>query len=200
MQENNHQHMFKLVKKEICPGFIAEVEVCEECGLTLIHPRDAEILLSTKDKEDDILKIKDIIILLLGLYPEIPLKETLMMKEAFLLEKEVSSEINLNIESLNFYPYKFGPFSDSIENNLREIDGDLVQVEVLDSGKKLIKLTEQGKIQANKIIEQLPKSKVNKLKYKLRGWDNSGNIGILRKVYRNYPVYATKSKIKDDIM
>lgn len=200
MKEHNHKHVFKLVNKEIRPGYVTEVEVCEECGLTLVHPRDAEILLSTKDKKDDILKTKDIIILLLGLYPEIPIKETLMMKEAFLLEKEVSNEINLNMESLNFYPYKFGPFSDSIEKNLKEIDGNLIQIQVSEGGKKLIQLTDEGKHKAQEILNHLPKSKINKLKYKRRGWDNFGNKGILKRVYRNYPIYASKSEIKDEIM
>lgn len=200
MKDKTHKHVFKRVKKEIIPGYVTEVEVCEECGLTLVNPMDAELILSIKDKNEDILKTKDIIILLLGLYPEIPLKETLMMKEAFLLEKEVSNEIKLNMESLNFYPYKFGPFSDLLENNLKKIDGDLIQIQVSESGKKLIKLTDEGKIKAKELIQNMPKSKVDKLKLKRRGWDQFGNTGILRRVYRNYPVYASKSKIKDDIM
>lgn len=191
---------YRRVKKEISPGFQVEVEICEETGLTTVNPYLAQRFLSRKDPQGILLNTEDTILLLLGVDPEISIKETLFMKEAFLLEKEAASEIGLNIESLDFYPYKFGPFSEKLENTLKKMDGELIDIHKFQGGKKIIKLTKKGEEVANSVMERISKDKINKLQYKRVGWDQYGNRGILKRVYRDYPLYAIKSEIKDDVL
>ena len=51
------------------------------------------------------------LLLLLGVDAEVPLKKILLMKEAFLFEKELSYDLDLNFDSLKFVPYKYGSYS-----------------------------------------------------------------------------------------
>ncbi|MEN6552772.1 MAG: hypothetical protein ABFC34_07790 [Methanobacterium sp.] len=197
MKTNNKSSIQKL-KKEVSPGCFVEIETCSENGLITVNPRDAEKVLSKKSSDKN-LSSEDVILLLLGADPEVPIKETLFMKEAFLLEKEVANEVGLNINSLNFYPHHFGPFSRDLDENIEKLNGDLINIEY-SNNKKSIKLTEKGKRTASKLLNKLPDEKVDKLKYKRLGWDQYGNRGILLRVYRDYPVYASKSKIKDDLL
>ncbi len=200
MKKETCKHNLRRVKKEIIPGYFAEVEICDECGLETINPLEAEKLLSMRDSKGINLNPEDTILLLLGVDPEVPIKETLFMKEAFLLEKEAAGEIGLNVNSLNFYPDKFGPFSRLLENNLQEMDGDLITIIRFEGGKKIIKLTEKGEKVAKSLIEKISPDKIKKLHFTRLGWDQYGNRGILKRVYRDYPLYASKSKIKDNIL
>jgi len=200
MKKETCKHNLRRVKKEIIPGYFTEVEICDECGLETVNPREAEKLLSMRDSEGMYLNPEHTILLLLGVDPAVPIKETLFMKEAFLLEKEAAGEIGLNVDSLNFYPDKYGPFSRLLEDNLQEMDGNLIKIIRYEGGKKHIKLTEKGEKVAKSIIEKIPKDKIDKLHYKRVGWDQYGNRGILKRVYRDYPLYASKSKIKDNVL
>lgn len=199
MKSTNSNKGIRKIKKEISPGNFVEIQVRDECGLTTIDPKDINKLLNKSNIEDSDLNPKEVILLLLGVDPDIPIKETLFMKEAFLLEKEAAKDIGLNIGSMNFYPHHFGPFSRDLEDNIENLKDDLISVDYSDN-KKIIKLTEKGKKAANSLISELSAEKINKLKYNRVGWDQYGNRGILLRVYRDYPVYASKSKIKDELL
>lgn len=188
MNSNN----IRKVKKNI-GGRVIQMEVCDDGEFTTVNPKCYDKL--TKGKK---YSVKEMILLLLGVDAEIPLKKLLLMKEAFLFEKELSYELELNFDSLQFVPYKFGPYSKILDETLDSMD-DLLIIEY-SAGKYEIKLNEKGKMEAEKLIETLPGDKVNKIKFTRIGWDQWGNKGILKRVYTDYPVYTVNSEIKDDVL
>ena len=95
------------------------------------------------------------------------------MKEAFLFEKELSYELDLTFDSLKFIPYKYGPYSRLLDDTLDEMS-DLLIIDN-SSRKYEIKLNDEGKRQAEKLIETLPVEKVNKIRFTRIGWDQWGN-------------------------
>ena len=180
------------VKKNI-NGREIHMEVCEDGEFTTVNPKCYDKL-----TEGRRYSVKEMILLLLGVDEEIPLKKLLLMKEAFLFEKELSYELDLNFESLQFIPYKFGPYSKILDETLDLMD-DLLTVEY-SSGKYEIKLNEKGKAEARKVIETLPDDKISKIRFTRIGWDQWGNKGILKRVYTDYPIYTVNSEIKDDVL
>lgn len=180
------------VKKNI-NGEDIYIEVRDENGYTTVNPRCYSHLNGVGRK----FSVKESILLLLGVDSEIPLKMTLLMKESFLLEKELSHELKLNLESFQFVPYRYGPYSRKLEDTLKSMDGLIV---ISRGNKKEITLTDEGKKEAQKLLESLSPSTVDKLKFKRLGWDQWGTKGILKRVYTDYPIFTVNSEIKDDVL
>lgn len=188
MDSNNiHKIKTTINNKEIC------IEVCEEGEFTTVNPKCYDKLTGNNKYS-----IEQLLLLLLGVDPEIPLKQILLMKEAFLFEKELSYELDLSFKSLNYIPYKYGPYSKLLDETIKTMD-DLLEIS-FSSNKREIKLSEKGKIKAEEFINSLPEDKVNILRLKRIGWDQLGNKGILKRVYSDYPVYTVNSEIKDDVL
>lgn len=169
------------------------IEVRDENGFTTVNPKCYSHLNGIGKK----FSVKEAILLLLGVDPEIPLKKTLLMKESFLFEKELSHELKLNLESFQFVPYRYGPYSRKLEDTLDSMDGLIV---ISRGNKKEVTLTEEGKKEAQKLLDSLSPLIVNKLKFKRIGWDQWGNRGILKRVYTDYPIFTVNSEIKDDVL
>lgn len=189
-------------KRKLIRGTTVNVEICGKCGRVLVKPEDAQQLLIEKGGKTKPLNPSEVVIALLGTYPERPIiNRIVMMKEAFLLEKEVARDIRLNIESLKFVPYNYGPYSKLIDDALRRLEEDrIIQIEKEAHGQKeIIKLTTKGKKIAKKLLERFSNENVRILKRKRKAWDQLGYYGILQKVYDEYPAYRTKSKIKEKI-
>ncbi len=181
------------IKKRI-NGEDIYIEVCdEENGFTTVNPKCYSHLNGVGKK----FSVKESLLLLLGVDPDIPLKKTLLMKESFLFEKELSHDLNLNLESFQFFPYRFGPYSNLIDDALNSMDGLII---IGKGNKKEITLTDKGKKEAQKLLDSLSPSTVNSLKFKRIGWDQFGNKGILKRVYTDYPIFTVKSEIKDEVL
>lgn len=182
-----------VVKKNI-NGHEINLEVCDEGEYTTVNPKCYDKLFGGTKQYS----IKELLLLLLGVDPEIPLKRTLLMKEAFLFEKELSFELDLYFEPLKFYPHRYGPYSKVLDDTIESIS-DLLIIDS-SSQKKEIKLNDSGKKEANDLINSLPEEKIKEIKFARIGWDQYGNKGILRRVYTDYPAYAKNSEIKDDVL
>lgn len=180
------------IKKNI-NGEEIYIEVRDENGFTTVNPKCYSHLNGVGRK----FSVKESILLLLGVDPEIPLKMTLLMKESFLFEKELSYELKLNLESFQFVPYKYGPYSRKLEDTLDSMDGLIV---ISNGNKNEVTLTDEGKKEAQKLLDSLSQSTIEKLKFKRLGWDQWGTRGILKRVYTDYPIYIVKSEIKDEIL
>ena len=180
------------VKKNV-GGRVIQMEVCDDGEFTTVNPKCYDKL--TKGKK---YLVKEMILLLLGVDAEIPLKKLLLMKESFLFEKELSYELELNFDSLQFVPYKFGPYSKIFDETLDSMD-DLLKVEY-SAGKYEIKLNVKGKMEAEKLIETLPEDKVNKIKFTRIGWDQWGNKGILKRICTDYPAYTVNPEIENSVL
>lgn len=180
------------IKKNI-NGEEIYIEVRDENGFTTVNPKCYSHLNGVGRK----FSVKEALLLLLGVDPEIPLKKTLLMKESFLFEKELSHELKLNLESFQFAPYKYGPYSKKLDVTLDSMDGLII---ISGGNKKEVTLTDDGKREAQRLLALLPQSTIEKLKFKRIGWDQWGNRGILKRVYTDYPIFTVKSEIKDDVL
>ncbi len=181
-------------EKKYINGQEVYIEVCEDGEFTTVNPKCYDNLSGVGEKHS----IKELLLLLLGIDPEIPIKQTLLMKEAFLFEKELSFELNLTFEPLNYVPYRFGPYSKTLDDAIDSMH-DLLDISI-STNKKEIKLNEKGKKEALQFINSLPEDKQEIIKNKRIGWDQWGTRGILKRVYTDYPVYTVKSEIKEDII
>lgn len=181
------------IKKNINGEEIYIEVLDEENGFTTVNPKCYSHLEGVGRK----FSVKDSLLLLLGVDPDIPLKKTLLMKESFLFEKELSHELNLNLESFQFFPYRFGPYSNLIDDALNSMEGLII---IGRGNKKEITLTAEGKREAQKLLDSLSSSTVESLRFKRIGWDQFGNKGILKRVYTDYPIFTVKSEIKDEVL
>lgn len=180
------------IKKNI-NGEEIYIEVRDENGVTTVNPKCYSHLNGVGRK----FSVKEALLLLLGVDPKIPLKRILLMKELFLFEKELAHKLKLNLESFQFEPYKYGPYSRKLDDVLNSMDGLIF---ISKGNKKEITLTEEGIKEAQKLLDSLPPSTVEQLKFKRLGWDQWGTKGILKRVYTDYPIFTVKSEIKDEVL
>lgn len=135
----------------------------------------------------------EIILLLLAITPDKPIKgKTMMMKQAFLTEKQLT----FDIEDLEFVGHRFGPHSFLVENILKNMEFlNLIEKKGTNKNPKYF-LSERGNERAIKILNTLNATELKQLKEFRIGCDELGTDGMLRFVYNNYPDYINESIIK----
>ena len=123
------------------------------------------------------------------------------MKEAFLLFEEKLKEFKVPTLSPKFISYLYGPYSFDIDESWNSLEQfGLIQITGKRSTpKEIFSLTIEGKEEAKKIFESLPKALQEELPCWRKGFDQLQN-GILKDVYLRYPQYTDKSKIKDRVL
>jgi ssDNA-binding Zn-finger/Zn-ribbon topoisomerase 1 len=145
---------------------------------------------------------EDFVLILLGSCKKPISGAILFMKEAFLLFEEKLEDSIVPACSPNFIPYHYGPYSFDIDeawSNLEQLG--MIKIEGRRStSKEIFSLTEEGEKEAKKIFESLPEKLRNELPMWRQGLDQLGNDGILLDVYKKYPQYTDKSKIKDRVL
>ena len=154
--------------------------------------------------------LDDMILLLLYVIKDKPIiHRTVLFKQIFLLYKEILPSLiterykNIKIVDHEFYPYKYGPYSDKLSKSLTNLyEQGFIDVKGRAKGKlEKFLLTKRGETYFKKFVkpefqefmEELEKI----LKIKRIQWDQWSRDGILRYVYQNYPEYTTKSKLKN---
>jgi hypothetical protein len=142
--------------------------------------------------------VADSILLLLYSYPEKPIfGRILLMKEVFLLVKEILNESET--QDARFVPYYYGMYSflvTSVINNLEfcryvEVKG------TRNSKLERFCITNKGCKHISRLYDSLPEETRVKIREKRKGWDQLGYEGILRLVYQKYPKFKEASKIKE---
>lgn len=104
------------VKKNI-GGCKIQMEVCDEGEFTTVNPECYNNLTGSKKYS-----IRDMLLFLLGVDREVPLKKILLVREAFVFEKELVYDLNLSFEPLKFKPYKYGPNSRLLDDYREEYE------------------------------------------------------------------------------
>ncbi len=201
MQECDHPADARTVRSETKHGRTVRIEVCSRCGREVVHPEDAMRMLSERGREGEpVLDAQDVALGLLGVHPERPIfNRIVMMKEAFLFEKELARELMMNVRNLGFVPYDYGPYSRDLDDALRSLESSgLIHIEKEAQGQKeVIGLTERGKEAAARLLASLDREHVAKIGRKRKAWDQLGYYGLLQKIYEEYPSFKSRSKIAD---
>ncbi|WP_276935879.1 MULTISPECIES: hypothetical protein [Ferroplasma] len=120
---------------------------------------------------------------------------TMLQKQVFIAYKEILKD---SVSDLLFHPDQYGPYSRLIADAVAKlkIEGD---IKIMSKGEShsTYYLTKSGEDHINDIIKN---KKINgvilkKLEEQKRDWDEWATDGIIQYVYRNYPEYATKTKV-----
>jgi len=139
---------------------------------------------------------KKLVLLVLGLADGRVETDTRMQKLAFLVNQEVFNWVK-------FEANNYGPYSKELVKAVDELEKEGKLVYVWDNdGVSRYYLTEKGKQDAKKLLEQLKDEDENKLKRAMeiiqRHKDDALSY-LMAYVYKYYPEYAEKSKIKDKV-
>lgn len=134
-----------------------------------------------------------------------------LTKLFFLLLKDANLE-RLISEKTEFKPYKYGPFDESLYDEINalrelgvieireppttrfeEIEGEYEE-DIRDNS--IIKLTEYGMMKAREISEEIPKDILKKIMNIKATYNSLPLIELLHYVYAKYPEYAKYSEAK----
>ena len=139
---------------------------------------------------------KKLVLLVLGLADGHIATDTRMQKLAFLVNQEVFNWVK-------FEANDYGPYSKELMKAVDELEKEGKLVYVWDNdGVSRYYLTEKGKQDAKKLLEQLKDEDENKLKRAMEIIQRHKDDPIpylVAYVYKHYPEYAEKSKIKDKV-
>ena len=142
------------------------------------------------------LTIPDLIMVILS---NVPIRGKIkLQKEVFLAWKEVFTE-NYVTDPL-FHPDQFGPYSQLVSDS-QEILKMESYIKVISQGEghQTFVISQKGKLnlQENHIINKIPIELFRNLTLKKIDWDEWTSKGIMTYIYRNYPYYAIRAKIKE---
>ena len=123
-----------------------------------------------------------------------PAMVTVAMKSAFLLQQEAG--LNLGYD---FIPYKYGPFSREVYEDIEELEKNLL-VERVKPKKDIemteVRLIEEFKDRTEKITDSLPEDIKEIVKAYIEKYGKMELNKLLDYVYAKYPEYAVKSERK----
>jgi len=127
---------------------------------------------------------------------------TSFMKQLFLVLMEFAPENGIPTENPGFRGYKFGPYSERIEDVIVGIEeAGLIEA----SGRKgttgeYFSLTQVGKQVAEKPYAKLTPEQQKRLQEARLDWHQLGVRGLLNYIYRKYPDLAEESMVRDEVL
>lgn len=117
---------------------------------------------------------------------------TVVMKHMFLLQREKRASLGYQ-----FAPYKFGPFSKEVYEDVEALEKEMLVIRTKPS-KKIEKqetaIDEESTDEVAKILESIPKGKKEAVKEVVDKFGPMGFEELLDYVYSKYPEFAVESK------
>lgn len=137
---------------------------------------------------------------------------TKVQKLLFLIEKETQffEEYQEDV-AFNFAPYKMGPFSESVYEELQFLlQLNAIKSEPLenassmspndsDLSNKQFTITRKGEKIASQLVELLESEYQDELEQIIDEYNARSLTELLRYIYTEYPGYTTESEIRDDL-
>jgi uncharacterized protein YwgA len=155
-------------------------------------------MVSQNAKEETAKKLtaKELVLLVLELAGGRIITDTRMQKLAFLVNQKV-------FNCVKFEANDYGPYSKEIMKAVYKLENERKLIYVWDNdGLSKYYLTEKGKKDAEKLLERLKAEDEDKLKRAMEIIQRHKDDPIpylIAYVYKYYPEYAEKSKIKDKV-
>lgn len=117
---------------------------------------------------------------------------TSFMKQLFLTLIEFAPKNNIPTENPGFKGYKFGPYSERIEDVIIGLeDSKLIRTEGRRGAQgEYFILTEEGKRVAEKCFNKLTPEQQNQFKLARLDWHQLGTDGLIKYIYTKYPEYT----------
>ena len=130
--------------------------------------------------------------------------KTRLMKQLFVVGREVVPQA---FESFGFFPHRFGPYSQVLENALGNLQerAFISVVSHTDSPENVLTtdvkrydyiLTDLGQERARTVLSGMPDDVVQSLVRHKRVLSKMGYYGLLSYVYGNYPEFTTMSELE----
>jgi uncharacterized protein YwgA len=139
---------------------------------------------------------KKLVLLVLELAGGRIITDTRMQKLAFLVNQEV-------FKWVKFEANDYGPYSKELMKAVYKLEKEKKLIYVWDNdGLSKYYLTEKGKLEAKNLLEQLKAEDKDKLNRAMEIIQKHKDVPIpylIAYVYKYYPEYAEKSKIKDKV-
>ena len=176
---------------------------CPNCGISFFDSSSLDDIRKViSELHQEPLTIDELILVWLYGKKEPVLGAISFMKQLFLFYKEKLPEFELLALDPHFISYHYGPYSFDIVNEWRKLrEEELIIVEgKKSSNKETFRLTDEGEKVAHEIFDQLPNELKEIIPEYSRGLHELGNDGILLDVYKKYPEYTDKSKIREQVL
>jgi len=169
--------------------------------------RDSTIIFSFEEAKKEFQKrekpdllVKDVLLMLLYAKRDKPIYgRTMLMKQIFLLFKEVLNKYELNVQNPKFVPYYYGPYSFMVAKVLEDLAfAGYVEIKgKKNTRKERFMLTDHGVREIENKWKDLDTNLKEEIKKHRIAWDQMGTDGILKYIYTYYPEFKEKSKIKN---
>lgn len=199
--EKNHIHEFESITKSI-GDFNYSYEQCKGCNMVIYHLKELQKLYDYSENHQ-FMFVQDWILSLMCTNPEVPIIGiTNFEKMLFLTIYEFAKEENIPSENPGFRGYKFGPYSERIDDILNGLeDANLLKTEGRRGTKgEYFSLTIAGNELAKKSFNKLTE-KQQKEYIELRlDWHQLGVDGLENYIYKKYPEFTKESLILERVL
>jgi len=147
---------------------------------------------NTTSKGNVTAKAKKLVLLVLELSGGRVERDTRMQKLAFL--------VNQVFNWAKFEADDYGPYSKELMKAVDELEDEGKVVYIWDDdGVSKYYLTERGKEEAKGLLEQVKEDELRRAVEIVKGHKDDSIYYLVAYVYKHYPEYAEKSKIKDKV-
>jgi len=204
-------HSWEKAERKLPDGFSYYYLICKKCHLVR-YPSSELQKIQDYSKKNLFLSVRDWVILLLNIgesiYIDNPKKNyiagiTRFQKMLFLVFYEFAPENDIPTENPGFYGYKYGPYSDLIDEAIDFLinNEDIVVTGRKSSSKEKFSLTEKGNKKAKNVLSKLTREQKNKLAEFRMYWDQKTTKGLLKRIYsdKRYSDFLNKSVILNDL-
>ncbi len=193
-------HRWEKVERTLDDGFTYFYHVCKICHQTIYTGSELEKIMDYSDTHL-FLSVEDWTLLLLFVNGQYIAGITHYMKMLFLAFCEFSPRHNIPSENPGFYGYKYGPYSDRIDEAIDFLiqEGYIRAEGRKSSSKERFFITEKGSRKGEIIYDKLQQEKQVDLCTFRQYWDTKTTRAICKYVYAKYPEFTDDSVILKDL-
>jgi hypothetical protein len=199
-KREHYAHDYERIERSL-PGLNYYYLQCKVCS-QVVYPIPQLQKLTEYSEKHQFMFLQDWVLALLYSQPMPMIGITSFLKQLFLLLAEFAPEHNIPTENPGFRGYKFGPYSERMEDVIIGLeDAGLIET----AGRKGVAgeyffLTEIGKKIAKKSYDKLTEEQRLKLQEERRDWHQLGVKGLLNYIYRKYPDLAKESLVLEEVL
>ncbi len=194
------EHDYERVDRKV-DGIEYNYLQCKVCGYVIYPMRELQKLWDYSEKHQ-FMFVHDWVLALMYAQPMPVVGITCFEKMLFLTFIEFAPDHNIPTENPGFKAYKFGPYSERIEDVIIGFEdaGAIIAEGRKGASGEYFELTKEGVDLAASSFNKL--SQVQKHEYqKARlDWHQLGAKGLMKYVYKNYPDYAKESVVFERVL
>ncbi len=199
----HHEHRWEKSEHRLPDGFKYHYSICKTCHLVRFPGLELQKI-QDYSKEHLFISVEDWALLLLYAGHEYIAGITHYQKILFLVFYELAPKQNIPTENPGFYGYKYGPYSDRID----EAIDFLIQQKYIgarggrkSSSKEQFYITPKGKKKGRMLFNKLSEEQKKVLKEFRKHWDQKTTKSLCKYIYSKpeYKKFLDKSVILDNL-